>query len=131
MFLNKNSGLIGVGLKPTDYSISLLQTQKIPKNEFGNFAKNKITFNQGYSYACTIFSAFTLIANKFNLDFIDDEWILNKWNNDVVPNYGANPKVGWYISSAVDYVRRWFNSQPNLVEEYGKLSTAQLTLPYS
>ena len=61
--------------------------------------KNKITFNQGNSYACTIFSAFTLLVNnKFNLPQITNEFILDKWNNDVVPNYGANPKVGWYIS---------------------------------
>lgn len=132
MFINRqNSGMIGVGLKPTDYSFNLSTTQQIPKNEFGNFAKNKITFNQGNSYACTIFSAFTLLANKFNLPQITNEFILDKWNNDVVPNYGANPKVGWYISSAVDYVRNWFNSQPELVLEYGKLVTAQLTLPYS
>lgn len=132
MFINRqNSGMIGVGLKPTDYSFNLSTTQQIPKNEFGNFAKNKITFNQGSSYACTIFSAFTLLANKFNLPQITNEFILDKWNNDVVPNYGANPKVGWYISSAVDYVRNWFNSQPELVLEYGKLVTAQLTLPYS
>ena len=71
--------------------------------------------------ACTIFSAFTLLANKFNLHFIKDYWILDKWNNDAVPNYGANAKNGWYVSSGVDYVRKWFNSQSDLVEKYGKI----------
>ena len=123
------NGLLGVGLKASDYSILLLNTI-IPESK-NNFATNRITYNQGNSYACTLFSAFCLIANKFNLDFIDDEWILNKWYNDAVPNYGANPGVGWYISSAVDYVRRWFNNQPELVEAHGTLRTGFATFPYS
>jgi hypothetical protein len=125
----KQSGLLGVGLKATDYTISLANIL-IPKNK-NNFSTNGISFNQGNSYACTLFACFTLLANKFNLDFIDDEWILNKWYNDAVLHYGANPKAGWYISSAVDYARRWFNSQSDLVEKYGKVMTGFLTLPYS
>ncbi|NCD42446.1 MAG: hypothetical protein EOL88_10175, partial [Bacteroidia bacterium] len=99
----KQSGLLGIGLKSTDYSISLSSQQVIPKSE-QNFATNQITFNQGNSMACTIFSAFTLLANKFNLNFIDDEWILNKWYNDAVLHHGASAKNGWYVSSGVDYV---------------------------
>ncbi|NCD07362.1 MAG: hypothetical protein EOL97_14715 [Spirochaetia bacterium] len=126
----KKPGFLGIGLKSTDYSISLSSQQVIPKSE-QNFATNQITFNQGNSMACTIFSAFTLLANKFNLNFIDDEWILNKWYNDAVLHYGASAKNGWYVSSGVDYVRRWFNSQSDLVEKYGRLTTGFLTLPYS
>lgn len=129
MFIKK-PGLLGIGQKTTDYSISLSNKQLIPYSE-QNFATNQITFNQGNSMACTIFAAFTLIANKFNLDFIDDEWILNKWNNDAVLNYGASAKNGWYVSSGVDYVRNWFNSQEDLVEKHGRLSTGFLKLPYS
>lgn len=123
------TGLLGAGLKSSDYSISLSNVL-IPKNE-NNFSTNQITFNQGNSYACTLFACFTLLANKFSLPFIDDEWILNKWYNDAVLHYGANAKVGWYISSAVDYTRNWFNSQEDLVKKYGRLTTGFLNLPYS
>ncbi|MCF7875364.1 MAG: hypothetical protein K9L99_05840 [Candidatus Omnitrophica bacterium] len=126
----KKPGLLGIGLKSTDYSISLSNKQVVPKSE-QNFVHNGITFNQGSSMACTIFSAFTLIANKFNLEFITSDWILDKWYNDAVLHYGASAKNGWYVSSGVDYVRNWFNSQSDLVEKYGKLSTGFLKLPYS
>lgn len=120
------TGLLGAGLKSTDYSISLSNTL-IPKTE-NNFAKNKITYNQGNSYACTLFACFTLISNKFGILFTD-EFLFNQW--DIACSQGANPKAGWYISSAVDFVRRWFNNQPDLVAEHGKLITGFAQFPYS
>ena len=122
----KKSGLLGAGIKPSDYSISL-SNSLIPVGE-QNFATNQKTFNQGNSYACTLFACFTLLANKFDLD-ITDEFILDQWK--IACKQGANPRTGWYISSAVDFTRRWFNSQPELVAKHGRLTTGFLTLPYS
>jgi len=122
------NGLLGVGLKSTDYSISLLGSNTIPKNEH-NFSHNKMTYNQGNTMACTVFACFTLISNKFNIEF-DDEFIKERYS-EACRLYGASAKNGWYISSAVDYTRRWFNDQPDLVKKHGKLMTGFATLPYS
>ena len=122
----KKSGLLGVGIKSTDYSISLLNTI-IPESK-ENFATNQITYNQGNSYACTLYACYTLISNKFNIYF-EDSFLQEQWRLACLQ--GANPKAGWYISSAVDFVRRWFNSQPDLVEKHGKLITGFSSFPYS
>jgi len=120
------NGLLGVGIKSSDYSISLANTL-IPESK-QNFATNQITYNQGNSYACTLYACYTLISNKFNIYF-EDSFLQEQWRLACLQ--GANPKAGWYISSAVDFVRRWFNSQPDLVEKHGKLITGFSSFPYS
>ena len=121
------TGLLGVGLKSTDFSISLKNTL-IPKNKT-NFSTNQITYNQGRTMACTVFSCMTLISNKFGIEFTD-QFIKDRYT-DACNTAGASAKNGWYVSSAVDFVRRWFNNQPELVEKHGKLITGFTSFPYS
>jgi len=121
------TGLLGTGLKSLDFSISL-SNSLIPKNE-NNFSTNKITYNQGRTMACTVFACFTLISNKFGITFTDD--FIKERYTDACNTAGASAKRGWYVSSAVDFVRRWFNSQPELVAKHGKLSTGFAKFPYS
>jgi len=94
----------GVGDKPTDYKL-----EKIPKPLF-KFVKGDNEYNQNKvnAYSCTIFGAMGCVTDQagYKFDLKEQTDIFNK-----AVKAGLDPEYGWYLSSAVDLVRGWWNER--------------------
>lgn len=117
--------------KDTDYQLCNGDGDLLPKL----YKKDEIRFSYNqylneWSYvSCTIFAAVGMASDQTNYQFsydeikdIDD----TSYNN---PNYThiRLPWHWWYVSDAVDHIRKWWNSNKKLVEKYWKLASYRIS----
>ena len=111
----------------TDYVLCDGDTDLLPK--LYKKDETRFTYNQyknEWSYvSCTIFAAVGMASDLTNYQFsydeikeIDD----SSYNN---PDYLHIRKKGqwWYVSDAVNHIRKWWNKNDKLVKKYWKLAS--------
>lgn len=118
---------LGIWKADTDYVLCDGDTDLLPK--LYKKDETRFTYNQyknEWSYvSCTIFAAVGMASDLTNYQFsydeikeIDD----SSYNN---PDYLHIRKRGqwWYVSEAVNHVRKWWNKNDKLVKKYWKLAS--------
>lgn len=93
-----------ISAKDTDFVV-----EKSPVARF-KFIDNKIQYNQNEvsKVSCPIHSVCTAISSLSGYTFTLDER-KNLWQKAI--SLGANPNKGWFLSSAVDLVRKYWNEK--------------------
>lgn len=129
--LEEMVGCLGGWTKDTDYVLCDGESDLLPTL----YKKDEIryTYNQyknTWSYvSCTIFAAVGMASDLTNYEFsydeikeIDD----TSYNN---PNYEhiRLPWQWWYVSDAVDHIRKWWNKNEKLVKMYWKLASYRIS----
>ena len=129
--LEEMVGCLGGWTKDTDYVLCDGESDLLPTL----YKKDEIryTYNQyknTWSYvSCTIFAAVGMASDLTNYEFsydeikeIDD----TSYNN---PNYEhiRLPWHWWYVSDAVDHIRKWWNKNEKLVKMYWKLASYRIS----
>lgn len=118
---------LGIWKADTDYVLCDGDTDLLPK--LYKKDETRFTYNQyknDWSYvSCTIFAAVGMASDLTNYQFsydeikeIDD----SSYNN---PDYLHIRKRGqwWYVSDAVNHIRKWWNKNDKLVKKYWKLAS--------
>lgn len=129
--LEEMVGCLGDWAKDTDYVLCNGESDLLPTL----YQKDEIryTYNQyknTWSYvSCTIFAAVGMASDQTNYEFsydeikeIDD----TSYNN---PDYAhiRLPWHWWYVSDAVDHIRKWWNKNEKLVKMYWKLASYRIS----
>lgn len=104
--------LIDIGKKDTDYILWADILSELKEEELIN-RQVKYEYNQWAEYEtrnwCTIFSAFTMLSylkdKQFSIDDIKEVW------HKMIEDWKLDPDVWAYLSDAIDYVRKWYNSK--------------------
>lgn len=117
--------------KDTDFQLCNGDGDLLPKL----YKKDEIRYSYNqylneWSYvSCTIFAAVGMASDQTNYQFsydeikeIDD----TSYNN---PEYFHIRRKGqwWYVSDAVDHIRKWWNKNKKLVEKYWKLASYRMS----
>lgn len=129
--LEEMIGCLGDWTKDTDYVLCDGESDLLPTL----YQKDEIryTYNQyknTWSYvSCTIFAAVGMASDLTNYEFSYDE-IKDvddtSYNN---PDYAhiRLPWHWWYVSDAVDHMRKWWNKNEKLVKMYWKLASYRIS----
>ena len=124
-------GCLGDWAKDTDYVLCAGDGDLLPKL----YKKDEIRYSYNqykntWSYvSCTIFAAVWMASDLTNYQFSYDE-IKDvddtSYNN---PDYEhiRLPWQWWYVSDAVDHIRKWWNKNEKLVKKYWKLASYRIS----
>lgn len=124
-------GCLGDWAKDTDYVLCAGDGDLLPKL----YKKDEIRYSYNqykntWSYvSCTIFAAVWMASDLTNYQFSYDE-IKDvddtSYNN---PDYEhiRLPWQWWYVSDAIDHIRKWWNKNEKLVKKYWKLASYRIS----
>lgn len=124
-------GCLGIGEQNTDYQLCNWDSDLLPtlyKKDEIRFEYNQRKRSWG-KVSCTIFAAMWMASDLTNYEFseteaknIDD----TSYNNPDYP-YIRLPWKWWYVSCAVNHMRKWWNGNEELVKKYWKLASYRIS----
>lgn len=118
---------LGIWKADTDYVLCDWDTDLLPK--LYKKDETRFTYNQyknSWSYvSCTIFAAVGMASDLTNYQFSYDEIKEIDESSYDNPDYVHIRKRGqwWYVSDAVNHIRKWWNKNDKLVKKYWKLAS--------
>lgn len=118
---------LGIWKKDTDYELCEWDTDLLPtlyKKDETRFIYNQYKYDWSW-VSCTIFAAVGMASDQTNYQFSYDEIKEIDDSSYDNPEFTHIRKKGkwWYVSDAVDCVRKRWNKNEKLVKQYWKLAS--------
>lgn len=127
VYLEENNWCLWVWEKDTDFILEEWDADWLPTL----FEQDEIFFeynqnaNDWSKKSCTIFNAIGAVSDLMNYKFLLNQI---KDIDDLSYEQGRLKGYGWETKKAIDLVRNWWNSNTELVKQYGKVASYRINM---